>query len=73
MSRQQAAQKRLANQAQHYNTRQAQAAERGPLHLVGFWYEVTRKLAKDAADDGDPSVANQLASHLHDFYKAHAR
>lgn len=70
---QRAAQNRLKNQAEHYNTRQAKAAEQGPLHLVGFWYEVARKLAKDALEDGDPTVANRLSSHLHDFYQGHAQ
>ena len=72
-AQQRAAQTRLKNQAAHYNTRQAQAAERGPLHLVGFWYEVCRKLAKDALEDGDPTVAQALASHFHDFYQRHAQ
>jgi hypothetical protein len=69
----QAAQKRLANQAEHYNTRQAKAAERGPMHLIGFWYEVCRKLAKDALDNGDADVAQRFASHLHDFYQHHTQ
>lgn len=73
MSQAQAAKRRLANQAAHYNTRQAQAAQKGPLHLVGFWYEVTRKLAKDALENGDPDLANRLASHMHDFYQAHTQ
>ena len=68
---QMAAQKRLANQAKHYNARQAEAAKQGPLALVAFWYEVCRKLAKDGVEAGDPTVANELASHLHDFYRAH--
>ncbi len=70
---QRAAQTRLANQAEHYNARQAKAAEQGPLALAGFWYEVCRKLAKDALADGDPSVATDLASHFHDFYRAHTQ
>lgn len=70
---QRAAQNRLKNQAEHYNARQAKAAEQGPMHLVGFWYEVTRKLAKDALENGDPTVANRLASHLHDFYQGHTQ
>jgi hypothetical protein len=72
-AQQRAAQKTLANQAAHYNARQAKAAERGPMELVGFWYEVCRKLAKDALENGDPSVANRLASHFHDFYKGHTQ
>lgn len=67
------ARKTLVNQTEHYNGRQAKAAEKGPMHLVGFWYEVTRKLAKDALENGDPAVANQLASHLHDFYQRHTQ
>lgn len=70
---QKAAQARLANQAEHYNARQAKAADRGPMYLVGFWYEVCRKLAKDALENDDPSVANKLASHFHDFYSAHTQ
>lgn len=70
-AQQKAAQTTLANQADHYNTRQAKAAKQGPMHLVGFWYEVCRKLAKDALEDGDQKVAERLASHIHDFYKQH--
>lgn len=64
---------RLENQAAHYNAAQAKAAEGGPMHLVTFWTNVCRKLAKDALDDGDQSVANKLASHLNDFYQAHTQ
>ncbi|GAA3808765.1 hypothetical protein ACFQ0G_53100 [Streptomyces chiangmaiensis] len=67
-----AAQARLANQAEHYNAAQARAAERGPMHLLTFWTNVCRKLAKDALENGDPTVANNLASHLNDFYRANA-
>lgn len=73
MTPEQQAKRRLANQAAHYNSRQAAAAERGPMHLVGFWYEVCRKLAKDAQEAGDPAVANRLSSHLNDFYQAHTQ
>jgi hypothetical protein len=66
-----AAQARLANQAAHYNTAQARAAEQGPMHLITFWQNVCRKLAKDALENGDPSVANRLASNLNDFYQRH--
>ncbi|MFJ8727659.1 hypothetical protein [Streptomyces sp. NPDC093269] len=69
---QKAAQARLANQAEHYNAAQARAAERGPMHLLTFWTNVCRKLAKDALENGDPTVANKLASHLNDFYRANA-
>lgn len=68
---QRAAQTRLANQAKHYNARQAEAAQQGPMALLAFWYEVCRKQAKDGVENGDPTVANALASHLHDFYRAH--
>jgi hypothetical protein len=64
---------RLKNQAEHYNTAQAKAAEAGPMHLITFWTNVCRKFAKDALENGDPSVANKLAAHLNDFYQAHAR
>lgn len=64
---------RLANQAEHYNAAQAKAADRGPMHLITFWTNVCRKLAKDALENGDPGVANRLAAHLNDFYRAHAQ
>ncbi|MCL8016862.1 hypothetical protein [Streptomyces sp. AS02] len=70
---QRAAQARLANQAAHYNAAQAKAAAAGPMHLITFWQNVNRKLAKDALDNGDPSIANKLASHLNDFYRAHTQ
>ena len=70
---QKAAQARLANQAEHYNQAQAKAAEAGPMHLITFWTNVCRKLAKDALNDGNPDVANRLAAHLNDFYRAHAQ
>ena len=66
-----AAQARLANQAEHYNAAQAKAAAGGPMHLITFWTNVCRKLAKDALENGDPAVANKLAAHLNDFYRAH--
>ena len=68
---QQAAQRRLANRAEHYNAAQARAAEQGPMHLITFWQNVCRKLVKDALESGDPGPANQFASHLHDFYQRH--
>jgi hypothetical protein len=68
-----AEQKRLANQAEHYNTAQAKAAAQGPMHLITFWTNVCRKLAKDALDNGDPAVAQRLASHLNDFYQRHTQ
>ncbi|MFF0009605.1 hypothetical protein ACFYQT_40125 [Streptomyces tibetensis] len=70
---QRAAQVRLKNQAEHYNAAQAKAAERGPMELITFWTNVNRKLAKDALEDGDRSVADKLASHLNDFFRAHAQ
>lgn len=66
-----AEQQRLANQAEHYNTAQAKAAAQGPIHLVTFWQNVCRKVAKDALDNGDPEIANRLASHLNDFFRHH--
>ena len=68
-----AARRRIANQAAHYNAKQAKAAEQGPLYLVAFWLDVCRKLAKDGLDDGDPSLANKLSAHLNDFYRAHTQ
>lgn len=68
-----AEEQRRANQAEHYNAAQAKAAQQGPMHLVTFWTNVCRKLAKDALDGGDPAVANQLASHLNDFFRHHTR
>ena len=70
---QRAAQTRIANQAEHYNQAQARAAEKGPMHLVTFWTNVCRKLAKDALENGDPSIANGLAAHMNDFYRRHAQ
>lgn len=73
MNAAQRAQKRAANQAAHYNAAQAKAAERGPLALVAFWLDVCRKLAKDALDQGDPTVANRLSARLNDFYREHTQ
>lgn len=70
---QKAAQARLANQAAHYNAAQAKAAAQGPMHLVTFWTNVCRKLAKDALDNGDRAVADRLAAHLNDFYRAYTQ
>lgn len=70
---QKAAQARLANQAAHYNAAQAKAAAQGPMHLITFWTNVCRKLAKDALDNGDRTVADRLAAHLNDFYRAHTQ
>ncbi|MGW8703105.1 hypothetical protein ACWGOK_40390 [Streptomyces eurythermus] len=70
---QKAEQARRANQAEHYNAAQAKAAAAGPMHLVTFWTNVCRKLAKDALEGGDPAVANGLAAHLNDFYRAHTQ
>jgi hypothetical protein len=70
---QKAAAARLKNQAEHYNAAQAKAAERGPMDLITFWTNVNRKLAKDALENGDRSVADKLASHLNDFFRAHTQ
>lgn len=66
------AQQILANKAEHYNAAQAKAARQGPMHLLTFWTNLCRKLAKDAVDNGDPSLANALAKHLNDFYRTHS-
>lgn len=63
----------MSNQADHYNEAQARAAEQGPMHLITFWTNVCRKLAKDALKNGDPSLAEGLAAHLNDFYQHHTR
>lgn len=70
---QRAADKRLRNQAAHYNSRQAEAVKLGPMYVVALWFDASRKVAKNALDDGDPSVANALASHLHDFFQRYTR
>ncbi len=72
-AQQRAVQKRLANQAAHYNQAQAKAAERGPMDLITFWTNVNRKLAKDALEAGDRTIADRLAAHLNDFYRAHTQ
>lgn len=66
-------QKTLANQAEHYNTAQAKAAQKGPLELITFWTNVNRKLVKDQLEAGDRTLADKLASHLHDFYQRHTQ
>ncbi|GAA3152928.1 hypothetical protein ACFQ0X_43705 [Streptomyces rectiviolaceus] len=63
----------MANQAEHYNAGQAKAVQKGPMHVITFWTNVCRKVAKDALENGDPSVANRLASQLHDFYRSHGQ
>ncbi|CAL9667310.1 hypothetical protein SUDANB145_07226 (plasmid) [Streptomyces sp. enrichment culture] len=68
-----AAQNRLKNQAAHYNDAQAKAAAQGPMHLITFWTNVNRKLAKDALENGDRTVADALASHLNDFYRRYTQ
>jgi hypothetical protein len=70
---QKAAQTRLANQAAHYNDAQAKAAQKGPMDLITFWTNVNRKLVKDALESGDRSLADKLAAHLNDFYRAHTQ
>jgi hypothetical protein len=68
-----AAQTRLANQAEHYNTAQAKAAAKGPMELITFWTNVNRKLVKDALENGDRGLADKFAAHLNDFYRSHAQ
>ncbi|MFJ8929267.1 hypothetical protein ACIRLA_22080 [Streptomyces sp. NPDC102364] len=65
--------KTLSNQADHYNSAQHRAAEQGPMHLITFWTNVCRKLAKDALKNGDPRVAEALAAHLNDFYQRYTQ
>ena len=62
---------RLKNQAEHYNAAQARAAQKGPMDLITFWVNVNRKLVKDALENGDRTLADQFASHLNNFYRAH--
>lgn len=68
-----AAQQRLRNQAEHYNSVQAKAAEKGPMELITFWTNVNRKLVKDALESGDRTLADRFAAHLNDFYRAHTQ
>ena len=63
----------LSNQADHYNGQQSKAAEQGPMQLITVWTNVCRKLAKDALKNGDPSVADALATHLNDFYQRYTQ
>ncbi|MCX4885883.1 hypothetical protein [Streptomyces sp. NBC_00847] len=59
------------NQADHWNRRQAEAAEKGPDAVAAVWWDACRMLARKAEKAGTPDVWNQLASHLHDFYRHH--
>lgn len=68
-----AAQTRMKNQAEHYNTQQGKAAAKGPMELITFWTNLNRKLVKDALEDGDRSLADRLAAHLNDFYRTHTQ
>lgn len=70
---QKAAQAAQRNQAAHWNSRQAEAADKGPDAVAAVWWDACRMLARKAEKAGDTGVWNQLASHLHDFYRHHTQ
>lgn len=65
------AQQAQRNQAAHWNRRQEEAAERGPDHVAAVWWDACRMLARKDEKNGNTTVWDQLASHLHDFYRRH--
>lgn len=67
------AQTRQQNQADYWNARQAAAAHLGPSAVAAVWYDACRMVARQREKNGSPEVWNQLASHLHDFFKAHTQ
>jgi formiminotetrahydrofolate cyclodeaminase len=64
------AERRRANQAAHWNARQAAATT--PEEVVTVWFDACRMVAKQAANNGQPDAHSKLADHLHDFYKRYA-
>lgn len=70
MSAGDAAARRRANQAKHWNARQAAATT--PAATVSVWFDASRMVATQAEKNGDPEVWLHLAKHLHDFYKRYA-
>lgn len=65
----QRARRRRANQATFWNAKQA--AAQTPPERAGVWYDACRMRAVEAEGNGDDSVWEELASHLHDFFVAH--
>lgn len=70
LTREQKARRTHANQTRFWNERQA--AAKTPQEHVEVWFDACRKLAVNAEQNGDSTVAAKLASHLHDFFVAHA-
>jgi hypothetical protein len=68
-----AAQNRQKNQAAYWNGRQTAAANLGPAAVAAVWYDACRTVARQAEKNGNPEVWNNLASHLHDFFRAHTQ
>lgn len=62
--------RRSANQAAFWNAKQA--AAQTPMERVSVWYDACRMRAAHAENAGDSSVAESLASYLHDFFVSHS-
>jgi len=65
------AQNRQKNQAEYWNQRQKAAALLGPDAVAAVWFDACRMVARQNQKLGDADTWNKLASHLHDFFKAH--
>lgn len=67
----QQARRRRENQAEFWNAKQAAATT--PTERVAVWFDACRMRAAEAEKSGDTTVAEKLASHLHDFFVTHSR
>jgi len=69
-TRQEQARRRKENQAKFWNAKQAAATT--PQERVAVWFDACRMLAVRAERNGDTSVSERLASHLHDFFRSNS-
>ncbi|MBZ3918122.1 hypothetical protein [Streptomyces acidiscabies] len=61
MPAQNKAERRAANQLDHFEKRQTERAQRGPRGLAESWLERARAVAAQREKDGDPEAWNDLS------------
>ncbi|MFJ6775728.1 hypothetical protein ACIQOV_33045 [Kitasatospora sp. NPDC091257] len=62
--------RRQANQARHWNGKQADAQTAADRAAV--WWDACRSVAHRAERSGDPKVWTELQNALHDFFRRHS-
>jgi hypothetical protein len=62
--------RRQANQAKHWNGKQAEAQT--PADHAAVWWDACRSVAYRAERNGDPKVWAELKTTLYEFFSRHS-